>query len=176
MNLFLTKLSPEDEAEFISFHNEFINAGGRVYPGIINKYRGDFPAYLAYIARQADVHLIPAGFVESDTYIMKDENGKIYGMSSLRHRLTDGLLIGAGHIGYGIRPSERGKGYGTRQLALLLVKCRELNIEKVLVTCDKDNPASAKVAINNGGVLEDEIIEEDGNILQRYWINISYGV
>ncbi len=104
---------------------------------------------------------------------MKGETGRIYGMASLRRRLSDDLLVGGGHIGYGIRPSERGKGFGTRQLKLLLEKCRALGIDRVLVTCDRDNPASAHVIINNGGVLQDEIIEEDGNPLRRYWITLD---
>lgn len=173
MNLSLSCLSRGDEAEFISFYNEFRQSGGRVYPGVIEKYNGDFAAYLSYIEAASDINRIPAGFVKSDTYVMKDGNGRIIGMSSLRHRLTEGLLVGGGNIGYGIRPSERNKGYGTKQLALVLEKCRELGLEKVLITCDGDNIASAKVAENNGGMLWDEITEEDGNILRRYWIYLS---
>ena len=173
MALFLSILSPDDETEFVSFYDEFIRAGGRIYPGILRKYKGDFSEYLAYIASRADVNLIPVDHVESDTYVLRDESGRIYGMSSLRHRLTDSLLYSGGHIGYGIRPSERGKGYGTLQLALLLEKCRELGIQKVLINCDKDNTASASVARKNGGVLADEITEDDGNILQRYWITLT---
>ena len=55
-------------------------------------------------------------------------------------------------------------------LALALQKCRERGIERALVTCDKTNGASAKTAMKNGGVLENEITEPDGNIVQRYWI------
>lgn len=172
MKLHLAALTKEDEAEFILFYKEFNEDGSRVYPGAIKRYNGDFAAFLEYIARSADPNCVPPGFVTSDTYALKDETGKIYGMSSLRHRLTEGLLVGGGHIGYGIRPSERNKGYGSLQLRLLLEKCRELGIEKVLITCNRDNPSSAKVAINNGGVLGDEITESNGNILQRYWITL----
>ena len=173
MELYLEKLSSEDEAEFVSFYDEFIEEGGRIYPGVLKKYNGDFSEYLALIEKFADEDVLPAGFVASDTYVMKDKCGRIYGMSSLRHKLTEGLLIGGGHIGYGIRPSERGRGYGTKQLALLLEKCKQLDINRVLITCDKDNVGSAKVAMNNGATLEDQIIENDGNILQRYWITVS---
>lgn len=173
MKFYLEKLSSEDEAEFISFYNEFMEAGGRIYPGILGKYNGDFLQYLAHIEKSADEDALPASFVASDTYVMKGEGGRIYGMSSLRHKLTEGLLIGGGHIGYGIRPSERGRGCGTKQLALLLEKCKLLDINRVLITCDKDNVGSAKVAINNGATLEDEILENDRNILQRYWITLT---
>jgi predicted acetyltransferase len=65
---------------------------------------------------------------------------------------------------------------GKKMLALALKKCRVFGIEKILVTCDKTNIASAKTAktaIRNGGVLENEITDENGNILQRYWIAIG---
>lgn len=109
--------------------------------------------------------------VTGDIYFAVIE-GKIVGTIAVRHRLNDSLLKSGGHIGYGIRPSERRKGYGTKMLTLALEKCRELGIEKALVTCDKVNTASAKTAIRNGGVLENEITEENGNVIQRYWITL----
>ena len=59
----------------------------------------------------------------------------------------------------------------TAMISLALEKCRELGIEKVLMCCDKHNIGSAKSIINNGGILENEI-EEDGDIKQRYWIQL----
>ncbi|MCL2199628.1 MAG: GNAT family N-acetyltransferase [Defluviitaleaceae bacterium] len=115
---------------------------------------------------------IPPEHVPSTTYLAMD-SGKIIGMISVRHYLNDALLKHGGHIGYGIRPSERRKGYATKMLALALEKCRDLNIEKALVTCDKGNIGSAKTIINNGGVLQDELTEENGSILQRYWIAVQ---
>ena len=97
-------------------------------------------------------------------------NGKIVGTIAIRNYLNDSLMKSGGHIGYGIRPSERRKGYGAKMLALALKKCREFGVEKALVTCDKDNIASAKTAMKNGGILENELVEENGNIVQRYWI------
>jgi predicted acetyltransferase len=99
-------------------------------------------------------------------------DGKIVGTIAVRHALNESLMNNGGHIGYGIRPSERRKGYGAKMLALALYKCREFGIEKALVTCDKDNIASAKTVMRNGGILENEITEDDGNIVQRYWISL----
>ena len=62
-----------------------------------------------------------------------------------------------GHIGDGIRPSERRKGYATAMIGLALEECRKLGINKVLMTCDKTNIGSAKSIMNNGGVLESEL-------------------
>ena len=54
---------------------------------------------------------------------------------------------------------------------LMREKCKELGINKVLMTCDKTNIGSAKSITNNGGVLESEF-EEDGVVEQRYWITL----
>ena len=94
------------------------------------------------------------------------------GAVNIRHRLNETLLRNGGHIGDGVRPSERKKGIATKMIALALEKCKELGIKKVIMVCDKDNIGSAKSIINNGGVLENEI-EADGVINQRYWIDIT---
>jgi len=100
------------------------------------------------------------------------ENDRIIGTIAVRNDLNESLRNIGGHIGYGIRPSERRKGYGAAMLALVLEKCREAGIKKALVTCDKVNIASAKTAIANGGVLENEFAEENGNVVQHYWITL----
>ena len=70
-----------------------------------------------------------------------------------------------------MRPSERRKGYATEMIALALDECRKLEIEKVLMVCNKENTGSAKSIQNNGGVLENEINVE-GETVQRYWIQL----
>ena len=92
-------------------------------------------------------------------------------MIDIRHRLNDYLLNFGGHIGYSVRKSERQKGYATEMLNLALKECVNLGIKKVLITCDKNNVASAKTIINNGGKLENEIAKED-RITQRYYITL----
>jgi predicted acetyltransferase len=58
-------------------------------------------------------------------------------------------------------------------LSLALDKCKEMGLKKVLITCDQDNQGSARTIINNGGVLENEVIEDNGNIVQRYRIELK---
>ena len=84
--------------------------------------------------------------------------------------MNESLLLNGGHIGDGVKPSERRKGIATKMIALALDECKKLGIENVLMVCDKNNIGSAKSIINNGGVLENEI-EVDGVIEQRYWID-----
>lgn len=105
-------------------------------------------------------------------YFCLDIDRNIFvGAVNIRHYLNESLYKSGGHIGDGIRPSERKKGYATAMIGLALEKCKELGINKVLMTCDKTNIGSAKSIINNGGVLESEF-EEDGVVEQRYWITL----
>ena len=87
---------------------------------------------------------------------------------NLRLRLNEGLLNYAGHIGYSIRPSERGKGYAKETLRQGLQVAKEKNIKKALVTCRVNNPASRAVILANGGLIEDV---RDG--VERYWIEVA---
>ena len=113
------------------------------------------------------------GLVPATTYIaISTDDGRLIGMIDIRHRLNDYLLNFGGHIGYSIRKSERQQGYATEMLSMALIECLKLNIRKVLITCDKDNVASAKTIINNGGILENEKPEGNG-ITQRYWISLG---
>ena len=122
-----------------------------------------------------DINILKNGenpeWVMSTTYFAVCDN-KIVGNIQIRHDLNDYLLKSGGHIGYGVRPSERKKGCATKMLSLALDECRKLGIKKVLITCDKDNIGSARTIQKNGGVLENEIIDDDGEIMQRYWIDV----
>ncbi len=84
----------------------------------------------------------------------------------------EGYVKVHGHIGYGIRPSERKKGYATEVLKLALEYCKEIGLTEVLLTCDKSNIASAKTIRKCSGKLEHETSQENGDVLQRYWISI----
>lgn len=112
------------------------------------------------------------GWVPDTTLFCLDKDRDIFvGAINIRHYLNDELLKTGGHIGDGIRPSERRKGFATAMIALALDECKKLGIDKVLICCNKDNIGSAKSIICNGGVLENEV-EKDGHIEQRYWIQL----
>jgi len=133
-------------------------------------YAETYEDWLAKV--QDDVTRDDGNLVPATTYFGVSD-GKIVGTIQIRHKLNDFLLNFGGHIGYGVHPSERGKGYGVKMLALAIQKCREIGLEKVLITCDKGNIGSAKTIIKNGGVLQNEVIE-DGGITQRYWISLDF--
>ncbi|MCL2573349.1 MAG: GNAT family N-acetyltransferase [Defluviitaleaceae bacterium] len=97
---------------------------------------------------------------------------EIVGILQIRHELNEHLLNSGGHVGYNVRPFQRRKGYATKMLALALTKCRDMDINQALVTCNKDNEASRRTILRNGGVLENEFTEDCGNIVERYWISL----
>ena len=129
----------------------------------------DFDYYLEHLELKESAD----GEVPNSVFFLLDtERDRLLGAINIRHYLDDELLREGGHIADGIRPSERRKGYATEMIRLALIECGKLGIDQVLITCDKDNIGSAKSIINNGGILENEIINSEGEIEQRYWITL----
>ena len=135
-------------------------------------WANDFHDFDYYINNLDTKEETKNGWVPDTTLFCLDKDRNIFvGAVNIRHYLNDTLLKTGGHIGDGIRPSERRKGYATAMIALALDECKKLGINKVLMCCNKENIASAKSIINNGGTLENEV-EEEGHIVQRYWIQL----
>lgn len=119
---------------------------------------------------------LPPNRVGEDKYwLVDDEKAYFIGEIAIRHRLNDTLAQRGGHIGYGVRYSEWNRGYGTKMLALALEKAKKMRISPVLITCNDDNLASARVMEKNGFTLADVIRVSRGgeNLLtRRYWKTI----
>lgn len=113
--------------------------------------------------------------VPTSTYFMiRKSDNKIIGMVNIRHYLDDKLRKLAGHIGYGIRPKERGKKYSEIQLYLALLICKKLEINRVMIECSNDNIASNKTIKALGGVMEkQDYIERLGGLFNIYWIDVN---
>ena len=106
-------------------------------------------------------------------FLMRD--ARIIGHLTIRHSIDNEFLaVYGGHIGYGIRPSERKKGYGTKILAMALEECKKIGLEEVLVTCRESNTGANKVIINNGGVLQGKVfITKEKASFNKYIIKIK---
>lgn len=125
--------------------------------------------------RKSKKETCPEGFVVATQflYIRKSDN-RLVGMIQVRHELNDFLEKYSGHIGYSIRPSERRKGYAKRMLNDALDYCKEIGLDKVMVSCTKSNQASRKTILSNGGKYESTIFEPNEKIdLEKYWIDLS---
>lgn len=171
MNITLVKLTGQYRAQLNDMMEEWLSVEQDFSPYAIRKndYR-DFDHYLDHLENKEEQE----GFVPDSTYFCLDLDRNIFvGAVNIRHYLNESLLFSGGHIGDGIRPSERRKGYATAMIRLALEKCRELGIRRVLMTCDKDNIGSAKSIVNNGGILENEFINAEGVTEQRYWIDLE---
>ena len=145
--------------EWIDYNNNHPEAN--TSPASI--FKNDYHNFDYYI-NSLDLKNPKPGLVEDSTFFALDvERNKMVGAINIRHKLNDYLLNYGGHIGDGIRPSERKKGYATKIIGLALKECQKLNIDKVLLVCDKDNIGSAKSIKNNGAILENEIVK-DGKV------------
>ncbi|MGX5559870.1 GNAT family N-acetyltransferase [Bacillus thuringiensis] len=172
MNVSLLTPTTDLQEEYLDFYNEWKDSGETMIPWVITKNPANFPAMVQELPDAHNGINIPETWVPDSTYWLVTDENKIVGAVNIRHSLTEHLFNAGGHIGYGIRPSERRKGYATKLLKLSLEKTKELNIEKVLVVCDAVNTASEKTILHNGGLRNDDFTEEDGNVVRRYWIEI----
>jgi predicted acetyltransferase len=111
--------------------------------------------------------------VPHSTFWLIDSRAEIVAISNLRHALTDYLLRFGGHIGYGVRPSARRRGYATEILRQTLREAHALGLRQLRLTCDKDNVPSARTILRNGGELDDEeFLPAEQRVVSRYWISL----
>ncbi len=171
---YLKKPDLSDRDEFIDMMNEWEMTDESIVPSIMCWYSPHFETFLSILKQYENAETTPAQLAPASLYILTDETGRIYGGFHIRHYLTTELRLFGGHIGYGIRPSERNKGLGKLQLALGLDVARQMGFEKVMVSCDAKNKASDAVIKSCGGELEFEGVSElHPNVrLKRYWITL----
>ncbi|WP_306007728.1 GNAT family N-acetyltransferase [Bacillus sp. MMSF_3353] len=172
MNVSLLTPTIDLQEEYLDFYNEWKDSGETMIPWVISKDPSNFPAMIQELLDAHNGINLPESWVPDSTYWLVTDENKIVGAVNIRHSLTKHLFNAGGHIGYGIRPSERRKGYATKLLELSLEKTKELNITKALVVCDEVNTASEKTILHNGGLRDDDFIEEDGNVVRRFWIEL----
>ncbi|MEJ3737629.1 GNAT family N-acetyltransferase [Bacillus tropicus] len=172
MNVSLLTPTTDLQDEYLNFYNEWKDSGETMIPWVISKDPSNFPAMVQELLDAHNGVNLPQSWVPDSTYWLVTDNNRIVGAVNIRHSLTEHLFNAGGHIGYGIRPSERRKGYATKLLELSLEKTKKLNITRALVVCDEVNTASEKTILHNGGVRDDDFIEEDGNVVRRFWIEL----
>ena len=165
----LVKLDKRYKKHLIDMMEEWYATGEEIIPYAIRRldFR-DFDNYMNCLEIKDD----KGDLVPDSTFFCLDEERDIFvGAVNIRHYLNDSLLLNGGHIGDGVRPSERKKGVATKMIALALEECKKIGIDEILIVCDKENIGSSKSIQNNGGILENEVII-DGIVEQRFWISI----
>lgn len=157
------------EEAYLDYMAEWEATGERVVPGATRREGRSF-AEMARKWVDEETKGNPAlGHVTGTLYFLVESDGRILGAIHQRHSLTERLLANGGNIGYGVRPSERRRGYGALMLGLLLDLLGRSGTGRQLVTCDEDNPASALTIEKCGGILWDKPVFE-GTPTRRYWM------
>ena len=173
-NFILTRPTAAYADQIRELRQEFLDAGSSM-DGMGPLRRMEDPeAYFAFCVRYEDPKQIPANRVPATQFLfIRAEDNRLVGMIQVRHYFNEHLAQYGGHIGYSIRPSERRKGYAKEMLRMTLPYCRELGLEKVLITCIDGNIGSEKTILANGGVYESTVYEPDEQIyLKRFWITL----
>lgn len=157
------------------YRQEFIanDEGDSIHGGSVLDQGINITDWLDMSYNHANDINLPEGWVRASQYCLIDlDSTKIIGLLQLRHKLNQDLLETGGHIGYSISPSERGNGYAKFMLKEALKSARNLGISDILITANEDNIASNAVILSAGGELENTFVEEDGNVVNRYWIKL----
>jgi len=168
VELRLRPLGAADEAEARAAQAELETEGFRF---LLDGYRDGEPwaEYLERLERSRTASALGWGLVPA-TLLVAEAEGRLVGRVSIRHELNETLLRIGGHIGYGVRPQHRRRGYATEMLRQSVLVAHSLGIERVLVTCDEDNIGSATVIERCGGVLENTVDVPGAPRKRRYWI------
>jgi predicted acetyltransferase len=172
MTSVLIEPSMQFRKEYIEMIEEWNGTGERMIPFVLRYDYSNFEIFLKQIDNLKKGIGLKENTVSSSTYWLVNSERKVIGAVNIRHKLNNRLMQIGGHIGYGIRPSMRLKGFATEILKQSILKAKDMNNTRVLLTCDKDNFGSAKTIIKNGGILDSEETV-DGTEIQRYWINIT---
>ncbi len=165
----------EYEQQISAYRKEFLERGDSMDGTGALRRMEDPKQWLEHCRLCKNPDTVPDGLVPATQYIfVKESDDKIVGMLQIRHYFNAFLEQYGGHIGYSVAPSERRKGYASQMLQMSLPKCKELGIQRVLVTCLDDNEASRRTILKNGGKYESTVFEPNEGInLQRYWIDLT---
>ena len=130
--------------------------------------------WLADVRAYTDPATVPEGKVQATQFLaVRESDGKVVAMIQIRHYFNEYLEKYAGHIGYSTRPGERRKGYAREMLRLTLPFCKEIGLDRVLITCEPANEGSRRTILANGGVYESSVYDPVDEIdLERYWITL----
>ena len=170
--LYFVKPTMEYKDQAIQYINEHINGCGG-----LDKYVDDYEGWLDKIEYEATMEPTEQKVPGITYFLVRYSDNKIIGMSNIRLCLNDNLEKCGGHIGYGIRPSERRKGYNKINLYLGLLVCKSHGIKIVKLDCDEENLGSKKTMEALGGLLKRRYYDESHKCyVLRYEIDVDKSI
>ena len=171
--------SIERKNEIIEYLDEFVKYGSDINgSGSLDKiYDGyTFEQALDRCLKMEDEEYAKSvGRCQGKTFLLiRESDNKIVGTINVRWNLSEEMLQFGGHIGYGIRPTERRKGYNKINLYLGMIEAKKVGLDKVMLDCDVNNLGSDKTLKALGGKLErTEIDPSDGILTNVYWFDVN---
>lgn len=175
MKLYLVKPDLTYYEQYNDMIKEWKESNTKIAPWFLNNQFETIEEFAKYIKMLDDAEngIVDSKFSSATSYFVIDEHGKLIGATSLRHYLTIEGLNTWGHIGYGVRPTERKKGYATEMLKMTLEEAKKKNIYKILMGAHTANVGSCKVIEKCNGILENVVIDpnDSSKTINRYWIN-----
>ncbi len=168
----LIEASKALEEAYIEYIEEWEKSGEKIVPMASSRNGLTYDELLEEWAYYKSDRAYEKGFVPATTYYLVDDNDHIKGSLNIRHTLNDHLLREGGHVGYGVRPSERGNAYAELMVKLAMEKAVVLGLDKVLITCNDTNAGSYRTIEKLGGVLENKV-DTDGGLMRRYWLSVG---
>lgn len=172
MNLKLVRPTLEWKEAALQYRQEHFDNDETIINGseLLDKTES-YEAWLQSVTDNTSPDTVNPNWVVTDTFFAVGERGKIVGIIALRHTLND-FLKDFGNCGYSVRPSERRKGYATEMLRQVLEVAKKAGLKEVHLSVERNNAASVRTIIKNGGVYE-RSFEFEGEIADVYAINFE---
>lgn len=168
--LTLRELTADDEAAFIAGLEAWAGESAHWYSFLWTNTGMSYPAMLERLRKDRLGEDLPDDWVPH-TMLYAFVDGAIVGRVSIRHQLNDQLCVRGGHIGYSVAPAARRRGHATEMFRQALVYCRSLGLDRIMITCDDDNPPSWKLLERAGAVLDETFFDaEHDALVRRYWL------
>lgn len=160
--------------QIAEFRQEFLDANSSMDGTGPLRRMEDTEMYIERCMNGENPDFVPENRVPATQFLfIRTADNRLVGMIQVRHYFNELLKKYGGHIGYSIRPGERRKGYAKAMLKMALPFCKEIGLDRVLITCIDGNIASEKTILANGGVYESTVYEPDEQVhLKRFWITL----
>lgn len=148
---------------------EWLAFGGRLHPGALRNNGAPYETWLRRMEEDRHEGTCPEGAVPQ-TFYFAVHNGRLPGAVTIRENLNADFYLDGGNVGYGVRPSERKKGYAKTMLQPALNKLAEAGVYDVLLTCAEDNIGSENTMRACGAIYENTVINRNGEKIKRFRI------